>query len=116
MYDIRQFKPTLYLLIVIGLTGFSIAAEQPVLWIFSVGAVFLNAWLVRTKRFGPMPRWLSNGITLLATAFVVVQLMSVPETPILLIGEFLVLLHLVKLFEQRSNRDCGQLLVLSLLL
>ena len=34
----------------------------------------------------------------------------------LLVGRFLVLLHLVKLFEQRANRDYGQLLILSLLL
>jgi transglutaminase-like putative cysteine protease len=116
MYDIRQFKPTLYLLIVLGLTGFAIAAEQPVLWIFSVAAVILNAWLVVRRKFSPMPRWLSNGITLLASGFVVLQLAGAPEAPILLIGEFLVLLHLVKLFEQRANRDYAQLLVLSLLL
>src|SRR5205823_3444143 len=35
---------------------------------------------------------------------------------ILSVGQFLVLLHLVKLFEQRANRDYGQLIVLSLLL
>src|SRR5205814_9143634 len=35
---------------------------------------------------------------------------------ILLIGEFLVFLQLVKLYEQRSNRAMAQLLVLSLLL
>ncbi|HWP39445.1 MAG TPA: transglutaminaseTgpA domain-containing protein, partial [Tepidisphaeraceae bacterium] len=36
--------------------------------------------------------------------------------PILTIGQFLVLLQIVKLFEQRANRDYAQLLVLSLLL
>ena len=36
--------------------------------------------------------------------------------PILLIGHFLVLLQLVKLYEQRANRDYAQLIVLSLLL
>jgi protein-glutamine gamma-glutamyltransferase len=116
MYDIRQFKPTLYLVVVLGLTGFAIAAEQPALWFLSVGAVMINAWLVRTGRFTPMPRWLSNGITLLSSGFVLMQVVGATNTPILLIGQFLVLLHLVKLFEQRANRDYAQLLVLSLLL
>lgn len=116
MYDIRQFKPTLYLVVLLGLTGFAVAAEQPALWFLSIGAVSINAWLVRTGRFTPMPRWLSNGITLLSSAFVMMQVIGATNTPILLIGQFLVLLHLVKLFEQRANRDYAQLLVLSLLL
>src|SRR5205085_9167170 len=37
-------------------------------------------------------------------------------TPILIIGQFLVLLQLVKLYEHRANRDFAQLIVLSLLL
>ena len=116
MYDIRQFKPTLYLLLILGLTGFAIAAEQPGMWVLAVGAVLVNGWLVRTKRFTPLPRWLSNGITVIASAFVGMQVFSASNTPILLIGQFLVLLHIIKLFEQRANRDYAQLLVLSLLL
>jgi hypothetical protein len=38
------------------------------------------------------------------------------STPVLVIGQFLVLLQLVKLWEQRANRDYAQLLILSLLL
>ena len=34
----------------------------------------------------------------------------------MVIGEFLVLLQIIKLYEQRANRDYSQLLVLSLLL
>jgi hypothetical protein len=116
MYDIRQFKPALYLLVILGITGFAIAAEEPALWVLSVGGVMLNVWLVRTNRFSPMPRWLSNGIVLLASAFVAQQVIRFAGTPILLIGQFLVLLQLIKLFEQRSNRDYVQLIVLSSLL
>ncbi len=39
MYDIRQFKPALYLLIVVGITGFAMAAQQPGLWALAVGAI-----------------------------------------------------------------------------
>src|SRR5207248_3228312 len=56
------------------------------------------------------------GIVLLASAFVTQQIIRFAGTPILLIGQFLVLLQLIKLFEQRSNRDYVQLIVLSSLL
>src|SRR5205807_8687621 len=44
------------------------------------------------------------------------QIRTSGATPILVIGEFLVMLQMVKLYEQRANRDYAQLLVLSLLL
>lgn len=116
MYDIRQFKPVVYILVFLGLTGFSIAAEEPALWMFSASVLLINAWLVWRNKFIPMPRWFANGITLLAFLYVAMNVMRVTGTPILLIGQFLVLLQIIKLFEQRANRDYAQLLVLSWLL
>ncbi len=115
MYDIRQFKPTLYFLILLGMSGFAIAAESPTLWVLSVGAVLFNAYLVKSKLFTPLPRIVANAITLIPLAYVALQIHS-GTTPVLAVGQFLVLLQLVKLFEQRANRDYAQLLVLSLLL
>ena len=116
MYDIRQFRPTLYLLLLMGVTGFALSAESPAMWIVATGGILLNAWLVKTDRFVPMSRILANLVTLAALAVVTVEVRAGDSTPILTIGNFIVLLHLVKLFEQRANRDYGQLLVLSLLL
>ncbi|HEV7298587.1 MAG TPA: DUF3488 and transglutaminase-like domain-containing protein [Tepidisphaeraceae bacterium] len=116
MYDIRQFKPVLYILVTLGIVGFTLAAQAPALFVLSGGAIALNAWLVATKRFTPMPRWMANILTLLAFLYVAQQVMVVRGTPIITIGQFLVLLQVVKLYEQRANRDYAQLLVLSLLL
>jgi protein-glutamine gamma-glutamyltransferase len=116
MYDVRQFKPTLYLLLMMGITGFAMAADSPGLFLLAAGAIGLNAWLVKTGRFIPLPRWLANCSTLLALLFLVAQIKANDVTPLLVIGQFLVLLHIVKLFEQRANRDYAQMLVLSLLL
>ncbi len=116
MYDIRQFRPTLYLLLLMGVTGFALAAESPAMWIVATGGILLNAWLVKTGKFVPMSRILANLVTLAALAVVTIEVRAGDSTPILTIGNFIVLLHLVKLFEQRANRDYGQLLVLSLLL
>jgi len=116
MYDIRQFKPAMYLLLLLGITGYALAAESMGIWLFALIAIGLNAWLVATDRFIPLPRMVANGVTIAALLYVVYQVRNGGGPPILFIGQFLVLLQVIKLFEQRANRDYAQLLVLSLLL
>src|SRR5437588_3737746 len=116
MYDLRQFKSALYLLLVLGFSGFALAAQAPGLWTLAMAAVGLNAVLMKAGKFRPMPRIVANTVTLLSLAYVANDLLTSRTTPVLVIGQFLVLLQLVKLWEQRGNRDYGQLLVLSLLL
>jgi len=116
MHDFKQFKPLLYLVVGLGLSGFAVAAESPGFWGFCVLAVGINAWLVKSGRFAPMPRWLANVVTIGALVYVVVQIHEERGPPLMFIGQFLAFLQLVKLFEQRANRDYAQLLVLSLLL
>ena len=116
MYDIRQFKPALYLLLLLGMTGFALAAQWPGLWVLSAGGILLNAWLVKTGRFTPMPRFLASIVTIIAFIYIADLVLHSQTTPILIIGQFLVLLQLVKLYEQRANRDYAQLIILSLLL
>ena len=116
MYDIRQFRPALYALLLLGITGFAVAAHAPGIWLISACGIGLNAWLVAARRFRPIARILANGITLGSVLYVVHELVISPNTPVITIGEFLVFLQLVKLWEQRANRDYAQLLVLSLLL
>ena len=117
MYDIRQFKPALYLVLLIGLSGYAMAAESPGLWVFAVSLVLTNAWLIRQGLFRPIPRLVANGVTLLAFGYAFLQVRGrAVDSPILAIGQFLVLLQVVKVWEQRANRDYAQLLVLSLLL
>src|SRR4051812_15091343 len=116
MYDIRQFKPSLYILLMMGMTGFALAAQSPGIWVLSIAGILLNAWLTQTNRFRALPRIVANVITVIALLWAFQSLRRGGSLPILVIGQFLVLLQLVKLFEQRGNRDYAQLLVLSLLL
>src|SRR5438874_10591958 len=116
MYDIRQFKPALYILLTLGMCGFALAMQSPGLWVLGCGGILLNGVLVMTGRFKPMPRLVANIVTLGSLLYIARQLFASATTPVLVIGQFLVLLQLVKLWEQRANRDYAQLLVLSLLL
>ena len=115
MYDLRQFKPALYALVLLGISGFAIAAATPILWAFSVALILLNIAWVTGGRFKPIPRYLANMLVLVAAAYVGFRITG-EGTPVLIVGQFLVALQLIKLYEQRANRDFGQLLVLSLLL
>ncbi len=116
MYDIKQFRPTLYALLLLGFLGYGIAAQTPGLWLLATAATLLNGWLVNRGSFRPLPRLAANIVTLLFAAFLVLRVKQIHGPPILAIGEFLIFLQLVKLFEQRANRDLAQLLILSLLL
>ncbi len=115
MYDIRQFKPVFYALLLVGIVGFAMAAQSAGTFVVGVGAVLLHLWMVRTGRFRPIPRWLANGLTLGGAVVVVFAVRSSEGPPILLFGKFLLFMQLVKLYEQRANRDVAQLIVLSLL-
>jgi hypothetical protein len=116
MYSVKHFKISLYLLVLLGIAAFALAAQSPGVWFLATAAVSVNAWLVATGRFKPLPRMVAN----LATVGGVVMLLTLVEvagdTPIIIIGHFLVLLQVIKLYEQRGNRDYAQLVVLSLLL
>lgn len=115
MYDIRQFKPTLYIVVLMGITGFTMAVAAPALWLIALLAIVFNAWLITTNRFAPLPRVVANIATVLAFLWAFMSVRS-GTMAIIAIGNFLVILQLVKLYEQRANRDYAQLLVLSLLL
>src|SRR5437588_8710057 len=98
MYDIRQFKPALYILLILGMSGFALAMQSQStgagLWVLGTAGILVNAWLVKTGKFTPMPRLMANLITLASLLYIAHQLFSSGTTPVLVIGQFLVFLQL----------------------
>jgi transglutaminase-like putative cysteine protease len=115
-YDVRQFRPTIYLLILMGMLGYAMAAQSFAFLVVGVVGVLTNAWISFRGRFRPLPRPIANLVTLAAVAYIIHELVTQAGPPVMIVGQFLVFLQLVKLWEQRGNRDWAQLLVLSLLL
>lgn len=99
-----------------GMVSFALATESMGTLVLSILLVLANMWLIQSGRFRPLPRWLANVITLLALVYYAMNFLGARDAPLLVVGRFLVALQIIKLFEQRANRDYGQLLVLSLLL
>ncbi|HVT89423.1 MAG TPA: DUF3488 and transglutaminase-like domain-containing protein [Tepidisphaeraceae bacterium] len=116
MLVFRQFKPSLYMLVILSITGFAIASESPAVFVFGVGTTLLNLWWIRSGTFKPLPRWIANTITVVSVVTLAWIVKLGVATPILIIGYFLVVLQIVKLYEQRANRDYAQLMVLGPLL
>src|SRR5205809_5158346 len=100
MYDIRQFRPALYTLLILGMSGFALAAQSPGIWVLAVGAILFNGWLIKIGYFRPLPRLFANLITLLALLYIVYEVMFSGITPIMVIGQFLVILQL----DRKSTR------------
>lgn len=117
MHEISQFKTTLYIAVLLGLAAFGVAAQMVAFWAVCSTAVLFHAWLSSRGRFRPLSRMFANLITIGAVLYVVHDYMiNDATTPVLIVGEFLALLQIVKLWEQRTNRDYVQLLVVGLLL
>ena len=117
MHEISQFKTTLYVVVLLGLAAFGVAAHALGFWAICSAAVILHAWLSSRGKFRPLSRMYANLITIGALLYVIREY-SVDDqtTPVLIVGQFLALLQIVKLWELRTNRDYVQLLVVGLLL
>ena len=73
MYEIRQFRPALYTLIILGITEFGLATQSLGVWALATAAVLLNGWLVKNGLFRPLPRLAANGITLMLFVLAAIQ-------------------------------------------
>lgn len=118
MYELKHFRAAFYILVFVGMCGFSLATQTPGLWVLSVLALGLNAWLVSSGRFKPFSRPVASilSIAALVASIFQIQVGGSPRVILICIGQFLDLTLLVKLYEQRSNRDYAQVIILSTLL
>lgn len=116
MYDIRQFRPAVYTVLLLSVAGYSIALESPLHFLAGASLILLNAWITRSGRALSMPRLLSSAIGLLTGAWNAMGLLTGTMTPLLAISQWLYFLLLVILWSRRDNRAYAQLLVMSLVL
>ncbi len=117
MNFLRRFKALAYILVLLSLVGFTYASANYGLMAMAVAAVGISWWLVEKGAAPPVPRWIIN-LSVLTIAVMLFWELVIYRQPNLLLGlgHFIFGLVICKLFETKTNRDYGQIMILSLLL
>ena len=112
----RRLEKPLFLLIWVGTASFSLAEENYVYLISCTLAVAVN-WLAarQNKEVHVREMFVNIGVGV-ALIIILMEHFKSDQQPIIIIGHFMMLIQLLKLFGQKRSRDYVQLLVLSLLL
>ncbi len=117
MAFLRRFPLLAYLLVLLSLIGFAYACENFTLLGVAVLLTGLSWFFIENGNGPPVPRWVINSAVLFVSLILFWELVIQRQSNLILaLGHFITGLILCKLFETKSNRDWGQLLVLSLLL
>ncbi len=105
----------LLLMVLLGAGAFALAEGSVFcLGLLSAG-VLINALALWRRSEVFVPRFLVNVAVLLATAFFLLEFLGTPDF-LLVLGHYLILIQLCKLFEQKRNRDYAQIMAVSLVL
>jgi transglutaminase-like putative cysteine protease len=112
----RRYLLVSTLATLVGLLAFAVATNNVFIAVVSLPACIVAQAMFRSNLVSPLPRWFLN-VLLGIAALSIVRLVDVEaEQTVTVIGEYLVWLQLIKLFEDRTPRNQGQQLVLSALL
>ncbi len=99
-----------------GMITFAVARLNPAIALVAVPATITSYLLFRNNTLSPIPRWIINALLILATLSTLRIVNASPDEAISILGEFLVWLTVIKLFESHTPRNQAPALVLSILL
>lgn len=116
MQELKHFTRALHVLLLMGFTGFAIAAESPGAMLLGVSFTLIHAVLERLGVKVTLPRSVASALAVAMILFVGAQIVRGEMTALLGFSYLLLVLIFIKLFDVRSNRDIAQTLVMSLLL
>ena len=113
---LRAFPILANAVVLLSIVGVSVATRS--IGLLLVGGVLaaLSWYVTEGPRGRSLPDWTANILIVAASLNVVVDLVQHTDEILAVLGRFVVLLTLVKLYQRKSPRDYAQLLGLSLLL
>ncbi len=110
------FRRFVFAQVMLGIVAFCMAERNPGLLLMA-GAIGALSWYVTEGPKGrPLPRWMINLGSMVAVLWLVFDLYWQEGHVIVAMGHFTMWLQILLLYTRKSNREYGQLLVLSLLL
>lgn len=113
---LRSYPLLAFLLVLVAIAGYSLAQQSLVLLIVA-GTLAVVSWFVTEGPRGrTIPNWLSNVLVLGVSLGVIVDWYQHQSDWTAVLGRYAVWLSVIKLYEDKSPRDYGQLLAYSLLL
>ncbi len=110
------FRALVLTQVILGLLAFTIAERNPVL-LLVVGGLAALSWAISEGPTGrPLPHWAVMLGAMGAVAWLLVDLVRQQGQVPLATGHFIMWLQVVMLYGRKTNREYGELLVLSVLL
>lgn len=113
---LRSYPALSFALVLVSIIALCLAQGNVGLLIISGALAALSWYITEGPRSKHLPRWVSNVLVIAVSLHVVADLMQNRHDVLGVLGRFIVLLTLIKLYERRTARDHAQLLTLSLLL
>lgn len=113
---LRSYPMMSFALVLLSIVALCIAQGSTGLLVVSGALAALSWYITEGPRSKHLPRWVSNLLVIAVSLHVVVDLAQNRAEVLGVLGRFMVLLTLIKLYERRTPRDHAQLLTLSMLL
>jgi len=113
---LRTFPILAHAVVLLSIVGVSVATRSAGLLLVGGVLAALSWYVTEGHRGRSLPNWTANILIIAATLNMLVDLVQNVDDVLAALGRFVVLLTLVKLYQQKSPRDYAQLLGLSLLL
>ncbi len=114
--DLSQtFSRIAFYQILLGIVTFCFAEANPGMLLVAGSLVVLSRYITDGPWGRPLPRWAINLAALGTLAWWVSEWFSGPHNIIITMGHFTMWLQILLLYARKTNREYGQLLMLSLL-
>jgi len=114
--DLAQtFNRTAFYQILLGILTFCYAEANPGMLLVAGSLVVLSRYVTDSPWGRPLPWWLINLMALAAVTWMIATLALTTPNIIVVMGHFTMWLQVLILFGRKSNREYGQILILSLL-
>jgi len=113
---LRSYPAMSFALVLLSIVAVCLAQGSAAMLIVAGALAALSWYVTEGPRSKHLPRWVSNILVIAVSLHVVVDLVQHQHDVRGVLGRFMVLLTLIKLYERQTPRDHAQLLMLSLLL
>ncbi|MEM6332232.1 MAG: transglutaminaseTgpA domain-containing protein [Planctomycetota bacterium] len=112
-----RFRRMVFFQVMLSVVAFGIVEGNPAMLLLTGSAGMLSWFVTEGPRSRPMPRWLVNLGSLLAVAWLAIEVTLVSRGQLVTaMGHFTIWLAVLLLYARKTHREYAQLLVLSMLI